>query len=370
MLPREVYTFSPGPCVLPLEILRDVKQKILDEKLSVLEMSPNSKEFKLLVEENKRLLRGILKVPENYEVFFTEGGASFQFSTIPINLLKSPEDKGLYIVTGNWSEAAMIEAKKFGKAVQITEPLKKGEVYSVAVHPEESKVDKNAKYLYYCDNETIFGVEYQKPPESYGVPLVTDMTSNFLSKPIDVSKYGLIYAGSQKNYAPPGLCTIIIRKDLISDKCLPNSPSSCHFADYIKSDTSYLLPVFDVYFMNLYMKWIVANGGMEAIHELALKKSNMIYRLIEESNGFYRVTAHKDSRSRMNIPFIIRNDDDKVNKQFLKEAEKNNLVQLAGHRSVGGMRASIYNGMPLQGVEKLRAFMIAFRENLEKMPKL
>lgn len=370
MLPREVYTFSPGPCILPLELLKDVKQRIPGDKKSILEISPHSAEFKSIVDENKRLLRDILKIPENYEVFFTEGGASFQFATVPINFLKSPEDKGLYIVTGNWSESALKEAKKYGKGVQVNELLKKGQVFSKADYPEEAKIDKSAKYLYYCDNETIYGVEYSKPPESYGVPLVTDMTSNFLSKPIDVAKFGLIYAGSQKNYAPPGLCTLIIRKDLISDKCAPNTPSAFHFSKYLKEDSHELLPVFDIYFMNLYLKWIRASGGVEVMHELALKKSNAIYSLVEKSGGFYRTTADKDSRSRMNIPFIIQKDDDAVNKSFLKEAEKNSLLQLQGHRSVGGMRASIYNGMPVQGVDRLKKFMTEFKEAVEQKPKL
>ena len=372
MLPRKVYTFSAGPCVLPLKIMQEMQDNMLKEGKSDLELNPESKQAATLIAENRQLLRKLLNIPDSYEVLFMQGGATFQFASIPINLLKNKDDVGLYLVTGNWSKKAMGECKKYGKVVQINEGLKKGEIYSKLGKIIPSTIDKNAKYIYYCDNETVYGVEYTEPPQlSKDIPLVTDMTSNFLSKPIDIAKYGIIYAGSQKNYAPAGLCTVIIRKDLIDVKCSDRTPSAFHYRNYVDGSKGYCMPpIFALKFMNSYLKWMVSIGGIEAIAKLSTQKSQLIYKAIERSNGFYKSTVSPEARSRMNVPFIVKDNDKKLTEQFLKETTKMGLLQLKGHRSVGGIRASLYNGMPIEGVKKLERFMNEFMKKNSNAPSL
>lgn len=372
MLPRTVYTFSAGPCVLPLKIMQEMQKNMITEGKSDLELNPESRQAKELITENRVLLRKLLNIPDNYEILFMQGGATFQFASIPINLLKNKEDVGLYLVTGNWSKKAMGECKKYGKAVQINKGLKKGEIFSKLGEVIPSKIDKKARYIYYCDNETVYGVEYSQPPQlSTDIPLVTDMTSNFLSKPIDVTKYGIIYAGSQKNYAPAGLCTVIIRKDLIDTNTVEGTPSAFHYRNFVDGSKGYCMPpVFTLKFMNTYLKWMDSIGGIEEIAKLSEKKSQLIYRAIERSNGFYKSTVEKEARSRMNVPFIINNNDKKLTEQFLKETTKLGLLQLKGHRSVGGIRASLYNGMPIEGVKKLERFMNEFMKRNKNLPNL
>jgi phosphoserine aminotransferase len=327
MLPRKVYTFSAGPCVLPLKIMQEMQDNMTTAGKSDLELNPESKQAAELIAENRQLLKKLLSIPDNYEVLFMQGGATFQFASIPINLLTNKEDVGLYLVTGNWSKKAMGECMKYGKAIQINEELNKGEIFSKLGKIIPSKMVKNAKYIYYCDNETVYGVEYSEPPQlSKEIPLITDMTSNFLSKPIDVSKYGIIYAGSQKNYAPAGLCTVIIRKDLINTKCSDKTPSVFHYRNFVDGSRGYCMPpIFALKFMNTYLKWMVSIGGIDAISELSRRKSQLIYKAIERSNGFYKSTVEKEARSRMNIPFIVNNNDKKLTEQILKETAKLDL---------------------------------------------
>ena len=370
MIKREVYTFSPGPCIFPIEVLEKTKAELNDKKHHILEFDHNSPEVKQVIADCKARLTNLLKIPDNFSIIFMQGGATLQFAAVPFNLLKDSNSVGNYIVNGTWSDLAMHECQKFAKANKVNKSQLSKD-FNYAPKMNEADFDKNGAYLYYCDNETIHGVEFSQPPNSFGQNLVTDMTSNFLSKPIDFSKFCLVYSGAQKNWGPAGLCTVIIRNDLLNNKGMDLMPSFFDYKKYKQTDSFYSLPpIFSLYVARNNLDWIAQNGGVEHMDKMARQKAQILYECIDNSKGFYRNHVAKDSRSRMNVIFIILNDHKELTAKFVQESANEGLIQLAGHRSVGGLRASIYNGMPLDGVIKLRDFMEKLRAKYQNTPKL
>ena len=353
-----VFNFAAGPATLPLEVLQQCRDELIDWRgsgMSVMEISHRSKAFIGVAQEAENLLRELLGVPANYKVLFLQGGASGMFSAIPLNLT-SADSTVDYINTGAWSKKAIGEAKRLTK-VNVAADEAASSYCSV---PEQGalKLTPGAAYVHYTPNETIGGVEFPYVPATGGVPLVADMSSTILSRPIDVSKFGLIYAGAQKNIGPSGLCVVIVRDDLIG-KARPGTPSVWDFK--AMADEGSMLntpPTFGWYFAGLVFKWLKSQGGLSAIGERNRAKAQDLYRAIDES-GFYRNPVSKNARSWMNVPFILAKPE--LDKTFLSEANAAGLTNLEGHRSVGGMRASIYNAMPLEGVHALIAFMKEFQ---------
>jgi phosphoserine aminotransferase len=353
-----VFNFAAGPATLPLEVLQQVRDEMLDWRgsgMSVMEISHRSKAFIGVAQEAENLLRELLDVPANYKVLFLQGGATGMFSAIPLNLT-SADSTVDYINTGAWSKKAIGEAKRLTKVNVAADEAASG--YSSAPQQGALKLTPGAAYVHYTPNETIGGVEFPYVPATNGVPLVADMSSTILSRPIDVSKFGLIYAGAQKNIGPSGLCVVIVRDDLIG-KARPGTPSVWDFK--AMADEGSMLntpPTFGWYFAGLVFKWLKTQGGLSAIGEHNRAKADALYRAIDES-GFYRNPVAKNARSWMNVPFILAKPE--LDKTFLSEAGAAGLTNLEGHRSVGGMRASIYNAMPLEGVRALTAFMKEFQ---------
>jgi phosphoserine aminotransferase len=353
-----VFNFAAGPATLPLEVLQQVREELLDWHgcgMSVMEISHRSKAFIGVAQEAESLLRELLAVPSSYKVLFLQGGATGQFSAIPLNLTTADSTVD-YINTGAWSKKAIGEAKRLAK-VNVAADEAASNYSSV---PEQSglKLTPAAAYLHYTPNETIGGVEFPYVPQTNGVPLVADMSSTILSRPIDVAKFGLIYAGAQKNIGPSGLCVVIVREDLLG-KARPGTPSVWDFK--AMADEGSMLntpPTFGWYFAGLVFKWLKSLGGLAAIGERNRAKAELLYRVIDES-GFYRNPVSKQARSWMNIPFTLAKPE--LDKTFLTEANAAGLTNLEGHRSVGGMRASLYNAMPLEGVQALTAFMKDFQ---------
>jgi phosphoserine aminotransferase len=353
-----VFNFAAGPATLPLEVLQQVRDEMLDWQasgMSVMEVSHRSKAFIGVAQEAENLLRELLGVPANYKVLFLQGGATGMFSAIPLNLT-SADSTVDYINTGAWSKKAIGEAKRLTKVNVAADEAASS--YSCAPEQGALKLTAGAAYVHYTPNETIGGVEFSYVPATNGVPLVADMSSTILSRPIDVSKFGLIYAGAQKNIGPSGLCVVIVRDDLIG-KARPGTPSVWDFK--AMADEGSMLntpPTFGWYFAGLVFKWLKSQGGLSAIGERNRAKARDLYRAIDES-GFYRNPVSKNARSWMNVPFILAKPE--LDKTFLSEANAAGLTNLEGHRSVGGMRASIYNAMPLEGVQALTAFMKDFQ---------
>lgn len=354
------YNFSAGPAVLPVEVLEQSQADLINWKgsgMSVMEMSHRGKEFEGIIAKAEADLRALLNIPKNYKVLFVQGGASTQFAAIPLNFTQEG-DVVDYVVTGAWSKKAAEEAQKYSK-VNIAA---KGDNKSV---PSAYKFSPDAKYVHYCDNETIGGVEYQTPPVVGDVPLISDMSSNFISKPVDVSKYAMIYAGAQKNVGPAGVTIVIVREDLLG-KARPATPTMLDYKIHADNDSLYNTPpCWSIYVCGLVFEHLLKLGGLEAQTKLNHAKAKLLYDAIEESNGFYKSPVEKSVRSKMNVPFTIPAGED-LEKAFIKEAEKNGMIQLKGHRSVGGMRASIYNAMPLEGVQKLASFMREFAAKNQK----
>src|SRR3984885_2475299 len=353
-----VFNFAAGPATLPLEVLQQVRDELLDWRgsgMSVMEVSHRSKAFIGVAQKAENLLRELLGVPANYKVLFLQGGATGMFSAIPLNLTTADSTVD-YINTGAWSKKAIGEAKRLTKVNVAADEAASS--YSCAPEQGALKLTAGAAYVHYTPNETIGGVEFSYVPATNGVPLVADMSSTILSRPIDVSKFGLIYAGAQKNIGPSGLCVVIVREDLIG-KARPGTPSVWDFK--AMADEGSMLntpPTFGWYFAGLVFKWLKSQGGLSAIGERNRAKARDLYRAIDES-GFYRNPVSKDARSWMNVPFILAKLE--LDKTFLSEANAAGLTNLEGHRSVGGMRASIYNAMPLEGVHALIAFMKYFQ---------
>ena len=360
-----VYNFSAGPSCLPEEVLKSAAAEMMDYKgtgQSVMEMSHRSKAYEPIIAETESLIRELMNIPENYKVLFLQGGASTQFAMIPMNLKKN--GKAAYINTGVWSKKAISEAKKY-LSVDV---LASSDDKNFSYIPKVEKVTGEYDYVHITLNNTIMGTHYEYIPETGDIPLVADISSCILSEPLDVSKFGLLYAGAQKNLAPAGVTLVIIREDLIPETMpVENTPTMLQYKIHAEADSMYNTPpCYTIYVMGKVLQWIKDNGGAEGMKKRNYEKANLFYDYLDSSD-FYHATAEKGSRSIMNIPFLTKYDGDKateINKKFVSEATKAGLVNLAGHRLVGGMRASIYNAMSLEGVKALIAFMDKFaKEN-------
>jgi len=353
-----IYNFSAGPAVLPKAVLQQAQAELPDwhgSGMSVMEMSHRGKEYMGIHAQAEADLRELLGIPSNYKVLFLQGGAHLQFSMIPLNLLRGKTSVD-YVYTGEWSKKAIGEAKKFSSVNVVTDNKDKNCSYVPAFDTWQR--DPNAAYLHYTPNETIGGVEFNWIPETGDVPLVADMSSNILSRAIDVSKFGLIYAGAQKNIGPAGLTLVIVREDLIG-QVAAGTPTMLDYKTHADNDSMYNTPpTFAIYMAGLVFQWLKSNGGIAAMERANIEKANLLYAAIDASNGFYNCPVNLADRSRMNVPFTLR--DAALDGDFLKQAEARGLLQLKGHRSVGGMRASIYNAMPLEGVQALVEFMNEF----------
>jgi phosphoserine aminotransferase len=353
-----VFNFAAGPATLPLDVLNQVRDELIDWRgsgMSVMEVSHRSKAFIAVAQEAEALLRELLNVPSNYKVLFLQGGATGQFSAIPLNLT-TPESTVDYINTGAWSKKAISEAKRLTKVNVAADEAASN--YSTVPAQGALKLTSGAAYVHYTPNETIGGVEFPYVPETNGVPLVADMSSTILSRPIDVSKFALIYAGAQKNIGPSGLVVVIVREDLIG-KARAGTPAVWEYKTM--ADEGSMLntpPTFGLYFAGLVFKWLKAQGGLKTIGERNRAKAEALYGYIDNSS-FYRNPVSKNARSWMNVPFTLAKPD--LDATFLAEANTAGLTNLEGHRSVGGMRASIYNAMPLEGVQALIGFMKDFQ---------
>lgn len=352
-----VYNFSAGPAVLPEEVLREAAEEMLDYKgcgMSVMEMSHRSKMFAEIIETAEADLRELMNIPSNYKVLFLQGGASQQFAAIPMNLML--HGKADYIVSGSWSKKAYKEATLFGDAHCVASS--EDENFSYIPDVDSLDLDPEADYVYICENETIYGTHYHKLPETGDVPLVADVSSCFLSEPVDVSKYGLIYGGVQKNIGPAGVVIVIIREDLVKDEWLPNTPTMLRYKTQVDNDSLYNTPpAYGIYICGKVFKWLKAQGGLEAMKKRNVEKAQLLYDYLDQSKLF-KATARKEDRSIMNVPFITGSDE--LDAEFVAEAKKIGIESIKGHRTVGGMRASIYNAMPKEGVEALVQFMKEF----------
>ena len=354
-----IYNFSAGPAVLPKVVLQQVQQELVDWHgcgMSVMEMSHRGKEFMGIAAEAEADLRALMGIPSNYKVLFLQGGASSQFAMVPMNLLRGKASAD-YLNTGEWSKKAIKEAKKYGAVNVVASSEDKN--FSYAPAQGAWKLDPNAAYVHYTPNETIGGVEMFWTPDTGSVPLVADMSSNILSRPIDVSKYGLIYAGAQKNIGPAGLTIVIVREDLLG-QTVAGTPTMLDYKTHAENDSMYNTPpTFAMYVAGLVFKWIGAQGGLAAMEKINREKANLLYSLLD-GTGFYNSPVAKDNRSLMNVPFTLK--DAALDEAFLKGAKERGLLQLKGHRSVGGMRASIYNAMPKAGVQALADYMREFEK--------
>jgi phosphoserine aminotransferase len=353
-----IFNFAAGPAVLPHEVLQQAQAELLDWRgsgMSVMEMSHRGKDFMGIAAQAEADLRELMGIPKNYKVLFLQGGGHLQFSMIPLNLLRGKLSAD-YVNTGEWAKKAIDEAKKFCYVNEVASNSDKNASYV----PEFKrwKLDKNAAYVHYTTNETIGGVEFNWVPEVGKVPLVADMSSNILSRPYDVSKFGLIYAGAQKNIGPAGLTLVIVREDLIGHA--PSGlPTMMDYKIHADSDSMYNTPpTYAIYMAGLVFQWMKRNGGVAKMEQTNIAKAKLLYDAIDASNGFYHCPVNKADRSRMNVPFITQGNAH--DSEFIKQAEARGLMQLKGHRLVGGMRASIYNAMSLEGVQALVNFMGEF----------
>ena len=356
-----VYNFSPGPSMLPEAVLAKAAGEMLDYEgsgQSVMEMSHRSKEYDAIIKGCEALLREVMNIPDNYKVLFVQGGASSQFAMIPLNLMNGSR-KADFVVTGQWAKKAYQEASRYGEANVVASSADKTFSYIPKLDP--STFDKNADYFHICWNNTIYGTRFTELPDTGNVPLVADMSSCILSEPIDVSKFGLIYAGAQKNMGPAGLTVVIIREDLIG-KAMDICPTMFDYKIHADNDSLYNTPpTYAIYICKLVLEWIKNEiGGLEKMKEINEKKAKLLYDFLDSSKMF-KGTVEKEFRSIMNIPFVTGNDE--LDKKFIAESSKAGFINLKGHRTVGGMRASIYNAMPVEGVEKLVAFMKEFEAN-------
>jgi phosphoserine aminotransferase len=352
-----VFNFSAGPAALPEEVLRQAADELLDwnkSGQSVMEMSHRGKEYMGIHAQAEADLRELLAIPANYKVLFLQGGATLQFEMIPVNLLRGKAGAD-YVHTGEWAKKAIKEAKLFGQVNVVASAEDANFNYAPA--QKDWKLDKNAAYVHYTANETIGGVEFHWTPDTGDVPLVCDMSSNILSKPVDVSKYGLIYAGAQKNIGPAGLTILIVRDDLIGH-AVPTPPTMLDYKIHADNDSMYNTPpTYGIYIAGLVFQWLKRQGGLVAVERKNIEKAALLYDFLDGSK-FFANPVRKQDRSRMNVPFTLKNAE--LDDAFLKGAKERNMIQLKGHRSVGGMRASIYNAMPVAGVEALVAYMREF----------
>ena len=356
---KRVYNFSAGPACLPEEVLKEAAEEMLDYNgsgMSVMEMSHRSLAFDQIIRTAEQDLRDLMQIPDNYKVLFLQGGASQQFAMIPMNLMKNRVAD--YIVTGQWAKKAWQEAQKYGKANKIASSEDK--TFSYIPDCSDLSISPDADYVYICENNTIYGTKFQELPNTKGKTLVADVSSCFLSEPVDVTKYGIIYGGVQKNIGPAGMVIAIIREDLITEDVLPGTPTMLTYKTHADAGSLYNTPnCYCIYMCGKVFKWLKKNGGLAAMKEKNEKKAAILYNYLDESRLFHGTVEKKD-RSLMNVPFVT--GDKELDAKFVKEAEAAGLVNLKGHRTVGGMRASIYNAMPLEGVEALVAFMKKFEE--------
>ncbi len=352
-----VYNFSAGPAVLPEEVLKEAAEEMMDYRgcgMSVMEMSHRSKTYQTIIDEAEADLRELIGIPDNYKVLFLQGGASQQFAMIPMNLMKNKIAD--YIVTGQWAKKAWQEASKYGKANKIASSEDK--TFSYIPDCSDLPVSEDADYVYICENNTIYGTKFKTLPNTKGKTLVADVSSCFLSEPVDITKYGIMYGGVQKNIGPAGVVIVIIREDLITEDVLPGTPTMLQYKTHVDAGSLYNTPpAYGIYICGKVFKWLKKMGGLTAIKELNEKKAAILYDFLDESKLF-KGTVRKEDRSLMNVPFITGSEG--LDAKFVKEAKAAGLESLKGHRSVGGMRASIYNAMPVAGVEKLVEFMKKF----------
>lgn len=354
-----VYNFSAGPAVLPEEVLKEAADEMLDYKgcgMSVMEMSHRSKVYDNIIKEAEQDLRDLMNIPDNYKVLFLQGGASQQFAAVPMNLMKNK--KAAYIITGQWAKKAYQEAQMYGEAVAVASSADK--TFSYIPDCSDLDIPEDADYVYICENNTIYGTKFWELPNTKGKDLVADVSSCFLSEPVDVTKYGVIYGGVQKNIGPAGVVIAIIREDLIRDDVLAGTPTMLKWKTQADNDSLYNTPpCYGIYICGKVFKWIKKMGGLEAMKAHNEKKAAILYDFLDQSKMF-KGTVEKKDRSLMNVPFITGNDE--LDAKFIKESKAAGFENLKGHRSVGGMRASIYNAMPIEGVEKLVEFMKKFEE--------
>ena len=352
-----VYNFSAGPAVLPEEVLKEAAAEMLDYNgtgMSVMEMSHRSQAFADIIETAEADLRELMNIPDNYKVLFLQGGASQQFAAFPMNLMKNKVAD--YIITGQWAKKAYQEAKRYGKANIIASSEDK--TYSYIPDCSDLPISEDADYVYICHNNTIYGTSYKTEPNTKGKILVADMSSDILSQPVDVTKYGLIYFGVQKNIGPAGVVIVIIREDLITDDVLEGTPTMLKYKTQADANSLYNTPpAYGIYICGKVFKWVKAQGGLEAMKVKNEKKAKILYDFLDSSEMF-KGTVVKEDRSLMNVPFVTGDKD--LDAKFIKEATAAGFVNIKGHRTVGGMRASIYNAMPIEGVEKLVEFMKKF----------
>lgn len=356
---KRVYNFSAGPAVLPEEVLSEAAAEMLDYRgtgMSVMEMSHRSKAFEQIITEAEQDLRELMKIPDNYKVLFLQGGASQQFAAIPMNLMKNRTAD--YIITGQWAKKAAKEAEKYGRVNYIASS--EDRTFSYIPDCSDLPVSEDADYVYICENNTIYGTKFRKLPDTKGKTLVADVSSCFLSEPVDVTKYGVIYGGVQKNIGPAGTVIVIIREDLITDDVLPGTPTMLKYKTHADAKSLYNTPpAYGIYICGKVFKWLKKMGGLEVMKEHNEKKAELLYNFLDASKLF-KGTVEKSDRSLMNVPFVT--GDGELDAKFVKEAKEAGLENLKGHRSVGGMRASIYNAMPYEGVESLVEFMKKFEE--------
>ena len=354
-----VYNFSAGPAVLPEEVLKEAADEMLDYKgtgMSVMEMSHRSKAYDAIIKEAEKDIRDLMNIPDNYKVLFLQGGASQQFAAVPMNLMKN--GKAAYIITGQWAKKAYQEAQKYGEAVAVASSADK--TFSYIPDCSDLDIPEDADYVYICENNTIYGTKFWQLPNTKGKDLVADVSSCFLSEPVDVTKYGVIYGGVQKNVGPAGVVIAIIREDLIRDDVNPATPTMLKWKTQADADSLYNTPpCYGIYICGKVFKWLKKMGGLEVMKQRNEEKAKLLYDFLDQSKLF-KGTVVPEDRSLMNVPFITGNAD--LDAKFVKESKEAGLENLKGHRTVGGMRASIYNAMPKKGVETLVAFMKKFEE--------
>ena len=357
-----VFNFSAGPAVLPEEVLKESAEEMLDYQgtgMSVMEMSHRSAAFEKIITDAENDLRDLMGIPGNYKVLFLQGGASLQFSMIPMNLMK--HGTADYIVTGQWAKKAYEEAKKYGKVNKIASSEDK--TFSYIPDCRDLPVSEDADYVYICENNTIYGTKFKELPDTKGKTLVADVSSCFLSEPVDVTKYGMLFGGVQKNIGPAGVVIAIIREDLITDEVMEGTPTMMKYKTHADAKSLYNTPpAYGIYICGKVFKWLKKQGGLQAMKERNERKAKILYDFLDSSKLF-KGTVEKKDRSLMNVPFVTGDKD--LDSKFVKEAKEAGLENLKGHRSVGGMRASIYNAMPEEGVKALVEFMDKFeKENL------
>ena len=354
-----VYNFSAGPAVLPEEVLQEAADEMLDYRgtgMSVMEMSHRSKAYDEIIKTAEADLRDLMNIPDNYKVLFLQGGASQQFAMIPMNLMKNGVAD--YIVTGQWAKKAYTEACKYGKANKIASSEDK--TFSYIPDCSDLPIDEDADYVYICENNTIYGTKYKTLPNTKGKTLVADVSSCFLSEPVDVTKYGVIYGGVQKNIGPAGVVIVIIREDLIPESVDEKVPTMLQYKIHADAQSLYNTPpAYGIYICGKVFKWLKKMGGLDVMKQRNEEKAKLLYDFLDSSKLF-KGTVRKEDRSLMNVPFVTGSDE--LDAKFVKEAKEAGLENLKGHRTVGGMRASIYNAMPKAGVEKLVEFMKKFEE--------